>query len=390
MRVLTLVLGSAVLLSLSACIYTDRSDSYRKSGSIKDLEVPEDLSSDTIESLYPIPEVKKRYDAFYDVEEDGFEIPRPEAMSAEREAQKVKIQKVAGRQWVLLEAPASQVWPLAQSFLINAGLGVQTSVPSTGLIETDWVSFKNKEDSQAMRFRIRIEKGLRPDTTEVHFLHQGAEPDKARSIDSWPQTSDDPERADWIMMEMANSLALDIGNKAASLLGQSVGGQAKAELTVENGEPVLALNLDQDRAWATVQQAVQKGSLLTWEVGANDRVIYAQYLDPKARSTWHLERSVSTKQLSMESKKSRYQIEEAPYTLNEVLANLSDIPASRALFADVAEAKFGQSGLEPVGILIRLQQSGGRILVKVRDMNGELLDSRINKKVLIEIRKHLI
>ena len=66
------------------------------------------------------------------------------------------------------------------------------------------------------------------------------------------------------MDNLANSLALGISNRSASLLGQTVGGDVKSGLTLYQGEPVLRLRLPLDRAKASLSRALESEGFVKW------------------------------------------------------------------------------------------------------------------------------
>ena len=144
------------ITTVSACVLRDRSKDYRRSGSITPIVLPEEMKGISLDPIYPIPAVQKRDDAFYDAEEDGFDIPRPEPMSSEAEQTRVKIQRVGQQRWIVLEAPPSQVWPLSQSFLARNGVLVSRSQPATGLIETIGLASKTM-----MRIKVGFRYALK-------------------------------------------------------------------------------------------------------------------------------------------------------------------------------------------------------------------------------------
>lgn len=369
----------AVMLLLNGCIFRDRSEVYRRAGSIKPIEVPEGLSSTPMEPLYPIPRVQRADDAFYDIETDGFVIPRPEPMSAEREASKVKIQKVGERRWVLVEASTSQVWPLAQSYLSGIGVDVASSTPATGLIQTDWVVLKAEPQVQN-RFRIRIEKGVSPNTTEIHVLQkQTAVGDGDDG--QWPSQSHNLEREAWLLDGLANSLAGNIDNKAASLLGQSVGGQVKAELFMAGEEPALRLRLSRDRAWATLAHALSKEGLNVWDENAEQGVFYIQYNDPQKKRSWFKRWFTPTPESASRT---------APYDLKKVLQHLSPKAEVKEHFAEIDNTAYGAALEKNSGYLVLLQPADGGFVATVRSARGERLDLARNKQLLSVIRRNLI
>lgn len=371
----------ATLLStvLSGCIFRDRSEDYQRAGSIKPISMPEGVTSIPLEPLYPIPDVREQQSAFYDIRTDGFVVPRPEQMSAEGEKAKVKIQKVGERRWILLDASTSQVWPLTQSFLSRIGIGVAQSVPATGLIQTDWVEFKS-EPGIRNQFRIHIEKGLRAESTEIHVSQIHAS--SGASVPAvWPEKSMNLERENWMIEELANTLAGDIENKAASLLGQSVGGDIKAELFMDGTEPALRLRLQHSRAWATLAHALTREGFIHWDESSDQSVFYAQFIDEMKKRNWFIR---------MFTFEPADRSEETPYKLSEVLSHLAASPDTRALFGNLPGAAFGEPLEDAYGYLVILYPEGENFVVKVRSVRGERIDLADNKRMLAVIRRNLI
>jgi outer membrane protein assembly factor BamC len=378
-RVRTPALMIFFALLISGCIFRDRSEDYRRSGSIKPISLPEGVTSIPLEPLYPIPEVQVGANGFYDIETDGFDVPRPEPMSAEAEKSKIKIQKVGEHRWILAEAPTSQIWPLAQSFFSSYGIQIAQSVPATGLVQTDWVEFKSDETTKH-QFQIRIEQGVRPDTTEIHVLqHQAAV--NAVALGEWPAQSTNPEREAWMLDELANALAGDIENRAASLLGQSVGGQVKAELFMDGAEPALRLRLSEGRAWATVAHAVTRDGYLLWDEDRDREIYYVQFQDPAKKRNWFI-RLFTFEPASA--------AEKTPYKVQDLLTHLAAKDEVRALFGDLPGAAFGEPLKNGLGYLVVLRPQGGDVVVKVRDHAGTRLDLADNKRMLAVIRRNLI
>ncbi len=375
-----LLIGAVSILLLSGCIYRDRSEDYQKAGSIKSLVLPEDIRSAPLEELYPVPPVAPRTDSFYDLRTDGFVVPRPEPMIAEGEGAKVRIQRVGEQQWILLEAPASQIWPLTQSYLSEAGILVERSNPTSGLIETRWVEFKSDSTTRS-RFRIEVEQGLRPETTEVHIAAQQV-PAADVKTSSWTDASVNSERAKALLEDLANSLAADIENNAASLLGQSVGGEVKAKLLMEGAEPVLRLQLQNARAWATLTHALKEDEFRLWGESTAQGLLYFQYLDEDKRRG---------RFMRMLRGRTVHQIETAPHTQEEITAHLADEPEVRATFANTADVRFGNALEDQFGYLLRVEQTAPNMArVTLRDARGKRLPIRDHKKILMEIRDNLI
>ncbi len=377
-----LVVGAIGVMAVTASllqgcgIFSDRSTEYREAGVMPTIVVPEGIKSGPLEPIYTVPEVKvNEFDDLID--DDSLVVPRPAPMSQDSEFARVKIQKVGDRRWILAEVPTSQVWPLVQSFLARNGILVAKARPVTGEIDTAWLSFKVDASTQS-RYHIRIEKGVREQSTEVHVLHQQVA--KGQSASAWPVRSNDAEREAWLLDELSVSIAEGISNRAASLLGQSVGGDDKIVLRREGDEPVLDIHLDRERAQATLANALSKEGLLLWSDAAEVGVSYFGYDDP-------LDEPGFWKKITFRGNDDLPA--KAPVELRDLLANMS--PKSTPLFGDVLGfTAHKATGKAPIGYLLRSQFTPEKMTVRVRNSRGEPLPYREAKQLMIVIRRNLI
>lgn len=366
------------LAALVGCSSFGAVEEYQRSASIKSMGFPEGVNSVALPPLYPIPPAEVKEAAFYNIETDGFVVPRPEPMSAEREKSKVKIQKVGDRRWILVEASTSQVWPLTQNFLMQYDVGASRSQPVIGLIDTEGVVFRD-DPNTTHQYRIRIEQGVREETTEVHVLQRTLPGGKGANA-QWADKSLDPAREEWLLNELANSLAGNVGNRAASLLGQQVGGEIKAELFMDGKEPALLLRLDEQRAWATMAHAVNKDKFFLWDESSEQQVFYIQHEDLVPKRNWFLRLFLGEFAHG----------EKRPFDVSTALSHLSETSEARSLFSHISKAQFSGALPEGKGLLVVLYKREGDVVVKVRDFAGRLLPLKENKTYLAVMRRHLI
>src|SRR5690606_20794722 len=148
-----------------------------------------------------------------------------------------------------------ELWPRVRSFLNNNNLAVAEADISRGIIDSHWVQFKT-DMSTSDRYRVLIDQGVQPDTSEIHILHHSVQgtvdPDEPRP---WPTVSTSAEREAWLLDELAATLAADETIGGTSMLAQSIGGEAKSALLVEKNEPVMRIRLNEERAKATLYHA---------------------------------------------------------------------------------------------------------------------------------------
>lgn len=387
-----LILVGLVISSLSSCgiigdknsTLRSRDKDYLRSETISPLVVPDGLTAKEFEHLYPIPDVAASDEFGDDYSLSDFEVPRPDSVHADEKTLGVKIQKLSGQQWIFLGASTAQVWPRAQNFLVSTDVGVVISDAESGLIETDWLKYSD-DDSLKARFRIRLEKGLHPETTEVHVLEASYPIDEPVSMPmQWPVTSTSPEREAWFLKELANHLAEAISNSSASLLGQNVGGKTKAGFVSGAPEPTMALRLPRDRAWATIIHSARHQGFHTWEKDSGRGLIYAMYdedlIDPKNGFFRRLLRFGFKAGVP----------DDAPYTMEKVLNHLTGADDVRAFFAGMEGVSFSEALSKGQGYLISLKGEGESYRVVIRDHRGRRLPAREAKRLLRVLRKNLI
>ena len=105
---------AAAALALGGCgwmfgdkgMFRDRGDDYRRATVEKPLEIPPGLNKSAIEDEAAIPPI-----AYSASLEGKFEVPRPEPLEGNPEAEMVKIQKLNNDNWILVEATPGEVWP---------------------------------------------------------------------------------------------------------------------------------------------------------------------------------------------------------------------------------------------------------------------------------------
>jgi len=365
-------------------VFRGRGNDYLRAVPIKTIKLPEGVESVSLEPMFAVPEVQAT-DEFGDpIALEEVLVPRPEPIGDKSEVG-VKIQKLGGEQWIYINASTAQVWPRTQYFLAEYDMDVASSNAKAGVIETEWLQFSDDKEN-AVRFRIVLEKGIHPETTEIHVLHMERPESLVRENPRvpWSETSDDPEREAWVMKELANSLAMNVNNSAASLLGQNVGGELKVEFTRYDNEPALGLRLNTLRAWATVSHAANQEGFRLWDEDSELGLLYVGYAPPDGDEKGFFSR------LAFWSKDEKLP-EKAPATLTDLLANLENNRVVRSRFASVPGAQFTELELNPApGYLIVMHEEAGEVMVNIRDSRGDVLPDPVAKDFLRILRNNLI
>jgi len=361
--------------------FRDRGDDYLKADVIDPIALPAGVSQKRIEDLYRVPSIANE-----EAEVAAFEVPRPQALSDSAFTDRVKIQKLGTKRWILVSASPAEVWPQVRGFLSRNNLEVVYTDATTGTIETGWLKFKGDEDSKD-KYRLQIEQGVQPESTEIHVLHMSVAKDiPGRGQVNWPTVSVNDEREAWMRDELAATIASDkTGGQAASLLAQTIGLSDKVKVNTDGSEPILKLALAHSRAWATVGHAVKQGGFSLWEQDDAIGVFYVSYdsaqedeSEPGFLSGWF---GGDTEMAAAKS----------PYSLEQVLAHLQleETDENRKIFNSISSQAVSPLAQVP-GYLVVVRGENDNIEVRIRDGYARNLETREAKKLLNEIRNNLI
>ncbi|WP_193165065.1 outer membrane protein assembly factor BamC [Microbulbifer hainanensis] len=365
--------------------FRDRSDDYQMADSLPPLRMPPGVSEKRQEELYEIPHVSSG-----SVDRGDFEVPRPQALSVNAGMDRVKIQKLGNRRWVLVSQPPAEVWPQLHYFLRTSGLQLESSDASAGIMETRWLTFGDSPTTKD-KYRLRVEDGVQPDTTEVHVRHFSVPIDrKVSGPVQWPDQSTSPEREDWMIDEMSSALAAESSGAAASLVAQAIGGgSVKVRVQEPAGkEPYISMNLAMDRAWATVAHALNVGAYRLHKEDSDIGIFYVTYDEKRELSdeddggwfSWG------------KNKKGEDELAESAdkVTIQQVLANIDTSNKGDAeLFKDIPGVG-GAPATEYPGYLVILHGTNDSIEVRVRNSRGQRLSRTKAAEMLMAIRQNLI
>ena len=268
--------------------FVNRSDDYIDAQEAPRLVIPEDLG-ETLADPFPIPPVPAQENArFY-----PGRAPLPDAIYANDNRDAIRIQRLGERIWLVVPEAPTTVWPKIKQFLAENGVGVVSEQPGRGRITTEWLSIEDEpyrdvvrsllkdvksSPSQDGRDRLllQVEQGLRELTSEVHMRHQadagaGTEREAPGDLDQLASGLVEVERR--LLNELGAYIAARVAEQTVSMVAQEIVGQVKSELARdEAGQPILRLFLDEERAWATLSQALDNAGIEVLEIDRQSRV----------------------------------------------------------------------------------------------------------------------
>lgn len=279
----------------------DRAVEYKKSKSLPTLEVPPDLTSSTIDDALIVPDIDPSGTATFSdysgERSDPQQLARREAVLPQTD--NVRVERDGDKRWLVMQGDPAEVWPRVREFWIQNGFLIKTENPRIGIMETDWL--ENRADipkdfirsvlSKALdsaysaptrdKFRVRLEAGQEPDTTEVYLTHRGVEEVVQGESTIWQSRPSDPELEAEMLNRLVSSFGIDEQKTQAQLAKQD--DDPRASLTRDaTGVSSLSLEEDFSRAWRRTGLALDRVGFTVEDRDRSKGLYYVRYGDPDA------------------------------------------------------------------------------------------------------------
>ena len=294
----------------SDAILPDRKTEYKKARDAgRDLEIPPDLTRSSINDELVIPDTAAGSSATLSsfetretvrgrVHTRAAVLPQVEDITVKRDGDK---------RWLEIRADAEEVWYKVVEFWQDNGILLIQQEPTVGVMVTDWL--ENRADiktdivtdtvrrlfdslykaSTRDQFRVRIERGIEPGTTELYLTHRGMEEDTVNSpgggdIENiiWRPREPDPG----LEAEMLNRIMVYLGvseQRARSAL--AAGAEPAAPLSTlkrTRDEVSLEINEGFDRAWRITGVALDRVGFAVEDRDRRSGLYVVRYSDPMA------------------------------------------------------------------------------------------------------------
>ena len=265
---------------------------YKSSRSLPPLEVPPNLSSQGIQDAYLLP---RESATLSDQQVASGTVQRSIVLP---QLTDVRVDRNGDKRWLVINAPAEAVWPTVRGFWLERGHLIRLEDPSVGIMETDWA--ENRADipqgfirnilekistrlySAATRdkFRVRLERGIEPGTTELYLSHRGAEEVAQGEGFVWQPRPSDPE----LEAEMLNRMLVYFGinrEDATKILAKQTQKKERAHMVRANdGFTTLALDEDFSRAWRRTGLALDRVGFTVEDRDRSRGLYFVRYIDP--------------------------------------------------------------------------------------------------------------
>ena len=298
------VTALSVLMLATACsvlnkVAPGRKVDYKKSQTTAPLEVPPDLTSTSINEapdLLNAPGGTSYSEISKSEPDTGRSTVLPQNAG-------IHVERDGNQEWLLIDAPPAEVWPKMRDFWMQQGFLIKMEDPRLGILETGWS--ENRADipsgfirnmlgkvmdfaySAATRdqYRVRLEHGTTPGTTELYLTQRGMEevvtgtPGEGSTI--WKPRPSDPE----LEAEMLKRLMVFMGveeQKAKTMLAAKPKQPSRAELVSDSKGIMLVDKEDFSRSWRRTGVALDRVGFAVEDRNREKGIYFVRYNDPLA------------------------------------------------------------------------------------------------------------
>jgi outer membrane protein assembly factor BamC len=309
--IILFLVGAGVLGGLVGCsgsiLPESKKIEYKSAGKLPPLEVPPDLTQQSRDERYTVPDVASSkgsatYSA-YSVERGG-QARTSTAQEVLPQVDKMRIERSGTQRWLVVGGSPERLWPGVKEFWQELGFLVNVELPDAGIMETDWAENRAKLPQDIIRgtigkvfdsvystperdkFRTRLEKGTEPGTVEIYISHRGMYEiftNEGRSETRWQPRPADPELEAEMLRRLMVRLGVDEARAKTMVAADQRTDRAKLARSAD-GAGAVVLEEAFDRAWRRVGLALDRVGFTVEDRDRAQGLYFVRYVDPEVDS----------------------------------------------------------------------------------------------------------
>jgi outer membrane protein assembly factor BamC len=175
----------------------------------------------------------------------------------------VQLRRLGDLMWVYVETLPSTSWPIISSYWETSKYKIISKKPNIGVIEIEF--------DQDSTLEMKIEHGIKESSTEI-FLNQV---DKSNN-----EYISNPEFIQSKLEDVVSYFAESISKfSGTSLAAQNLNDLKKSKIYLENGQTVIELSLNFNRAWSSVTKAMNESNIILNDKDRSNGIFYVSHND---------------------------------------------------------------------------------------------------------------
>ncbi|HEY2255992.1 MAG TPA: outer membrane protein assembly factor BamC [Variovorax sp.] len=289
----------ALVASLGACSFlqSDKID-YKSAGKAPSLEVPPDLTQLANNDRYSVPGGPVSANSY----QAGL-TTAPGLPTAVSSVGDVRMERDGTQRWLVVQRPPDKLWDPVKDFWQENGFLLTTDQRNLGIMETDWAENRAKlpqdiirgtigklmdsvySTGELDRFRTRLERGA-DGSTEIFVSHRGMQEvytNSRQDQTSWQPRPADPDlEAEFLRRLMVK---LGVSEEQSRVLAATAAPVSNAKVTNVNGQPMVQLNENFDRAWRRVGLTLDRTGFTVEDRDRSAGTYFVRYVPPNPNKT---------------------------------------------------------------------------------------------------------
>ena len=234
-------------------LFPPTKDEFLKEKVEQDIQLPSDLALISKENHYPVDEISETL--------ENQDVPKPRQIFSTSGDSSVQLRRLGELMWVYVETLPSTSWPISKSYWDTSSYKVINADPATGEIAINF--------DESTKLKMKIGHGIKEASTEI-FLVQV---DKTSN-----EILSNPELIQTELSNLVNYFADSVGQfSGTSLAAQNLNEMKKAKIFVDNGQTVIELDLNFDRAWSSVTKAIDSANIIANDKDRSNGIFYVSY-----------------------------------------------------------------------------------------------------------------
>ena len=217
----------------------------------------------------------------------------------------MRIARDGERRWLVVEKPATELYPQVKDFWQENGFLLVVDSPSTGIIETDWAENRAKiaqdfirstlgrvmdslyDTGERDKYKTRLEVS-KPSETEIYITQKGAlekcvtDSSGACLSTIWTTRPNDPELEAVFLARLMERLGMTQEQAKAAIAIPLGPKTPKAKFVQEaNNRGYIELSNGFDRSWRDVGLALDRSNFTVEDRNRSNGVYYVRYVNTK-------------------------------------------------------------------------------------------------------------
>jgi outer membrane protein assembly factor BamC len=303
LAILSLTITAAIILTACKSVTSNDTVDYKSTGAVRgpNLAYPPDLITAQADRRYIVQDGTATMSEYNAAMKKSVQM-RTNVMTG---IPGMRIERDGERRWLVVEKPATELYPQVKDFWQENGFLLIVDSPSTGIMETDWVENRGKiaqdwirstiggaidsiyDTGERDKYKTRLEVP-KPDETEIYITQKGAlekcvsDTTGACISTIWTSRPNDPQLEAVFLARLMERLGMTQEQAKAMVAVPLVQKTAKAKFVQETGnQGYIELSSSFDRSWRDVGLALDRSNFTVEDRNRSNGVYYVRYINAK-------------------------------------------------------------------------------------------------------------